>query len=747
MKHKSRFILLIAVFVLLDFQTLFNSNWSNLSERQLIYSRMERLYYHKDYQAFHDSVQVFLQQSDVKLTPELTFKFAYAAFRNGDFKQAARLFGELSEQNYLSPYSRFFHIKSFWHFDTLQARTLSVRFLKSFSTSPLADSLLIPLAKFYFKHQQYDSARIFFTKAARLKLGPNQTVPFKISAARCLYEAGKESAALQAFGKIFKRYPAFPATEALADWLEKEHADWYRKNFLTIYPVLRANHRLEEARVKLEQFIRNTAEQANIDKARFLLLKNYFYQGRYRTALLGFDQLYRRVSDPKIKAQCLLFKARIRLAIGQVRKGIATYLQFAERFPHHAMAPEGIWKSALLFEAQGKLTRALELYRKLYQNWPRTTFGHEAYFRQGYTLFRLEHYKAAEIIFNRIRFSRWNDTQKNRAQYWAAMCREMIGDSLTARRLRRDLAREMWDDYYTLKSYLLEKAYLDSTLDLVRGLKSIRNPLHYYGKGFQKHLAEFERVFLLNDLLGVAYARLELASIKIDPDNLQEWIALAETYKRLQLFGKAYHLYDRINRRFYKNLSYSQKFFILKERFPFYYDGIITHYCRRYGLERELVFGLIKQESAFDTQAHSYANAYGLMQLIPATAKDMARLARMKNFTLQKLFDPEINVHLGTLYLKQLQKRYDGDKLRMLAAYNAGPHRVKRWEKIPYSQKDDFWVESIAFNQTRDYVRHVLKNYWAYKLLYNNFQVDERTLLTAAKNIVPRVWILARLDR
>ncbi len=747
MARKTKFWLVILAIVLLDFNTLFNSSWSNASERQLILSKMEMFYYQKKFGAFHDSLQVFLRRVNTDLSPDLQFKFAYAAFRKGAYHQAAGLFEDLVHKKYLTLYSRFFRIKSFWQFDTLKAQKQSRKFLQAFPHHPLADSLILFLTESYFKQKNYAQARIYLQKALRLKIPVKQKVLFKIRAARCLYAQGKTKNALTEFKKIIKKYPSYTPTEQLTDWLEKERPIWYRQNFLTIYPVLRANRRLDEARIKLEAYIRNHSSQTLIKKARFLLLVNYYLQGRYRSALYGFNQLYQTLHDKKLKAECLLYKARVQLAIGHKQRGIRTYLKFAETFPNHSMAPEVVWKSALLYEEQGKLAKALQLYRELYRRWPHNNLGKEALFRQGYTLFRLGEYQKAEQIFNQIRFGRWQDTQKNRAQYWASLCRDMMGDTLTAKRLRRDLGKEMWDDYYTLKSYLLEKAYLDSTMELVRELKTVHNPLHYYGKGFQKHLSEFERVFLLNDLLGSQYARLELTAIKIDRDKLQEWIALAEAYKRLQLFGRAYRIYDKINKRFYRHVSYGEKFFILKERFPFYYYGIISRYCRRYGLEKELVLGLIKQESAFDQNAHSYANAYGLMQLIPATAKDMARLAQIPHFRVRMLFDAEVNIHLGTLYLKQLSRRYQGDKLRMLAAYNAGPHRVKRWNKIPFSDQDDFLVENIAYNQTRNYVRHVLKNYWGYKLLYNNFQVDQHKLLSSSRNLLCQTLAFARNDR
>jgi soluble lytic murein transglycosylase len=117
------------------------------------------------------------------------------------------------------------------------------------------------------------------------------------------------------------------------------------------------------------------------------------------------------------------------------------------------------------------------------------------------------------------------------------------------------------------------------------------------------------------------------------------------------------------------------------------------------------------------------------MQLIPATAGDMARLTGIKLHSNEQLFDPEININFGTLYLRQLEKLFKGQKEYMLAAYNAGPHRVKRWKKLPGSSESDVFIENIEFTETRNYVKKVMKNYWAYKLLGANFQTDHPQLL------------------
>ena len=316
----------------------------------------------------------------------------------------------------------------------------------------------------------------------------------------------------------------------------------------------------------------------------------------------------------------------------------------------------------------------------------------------------------------------------NRAQYWSSLCKEIQHDYSAAKQLRVELAKHLWDDYYTMKSYLMHKVDIDSIFDIASDFKNSSRSFEHYNQGIANLLSHFDEAFMVRDLLGESYGFAVLSDIKLSATNKYDWMALAEIYKKFGAYNKAFRMYNFINYKFFSDLNYIEKPFILKERFPFYFDDIVRKYARRYDLEQEFILALIKQESVYDPRAHSPANAYGLMQLMPLTADDMARLARMRIKNTETLFDPEINVHLGSLYLKQLNKQFDGYKENMLAAYNAGPHRVERWINIEGSEQVDVFIENIEFSETRNYVRQVMKNYWAYKLLGNNFNIDQNEI-------------------
>ena len=140
--------------------------------------------------------------------------------------------------------------------------------------------------------------------------------------------------------------------------------------------------------------------------------------------------------------------------------------------------------------------------------------------------------------------------------------------------------------------------------------------------------------------------------------------------------------------------------------------------------ESAFILAIIRQESEFDTSAHSSAGAKGLMQLMTYTARIVAKQAKMPYSKSKLTKDPEYNIKLGSHYIAGLILEYDGSYPFAIAAYNAGPKRVRYWKKInknPQKNEIDYvdWIELIKFKETRNYVQRVLENYNVYRYILN----------------------------
>ena len=154
--------------------------------------------------------------------------------------------------------------------------------------------------------------------------------------------------------------------------------------------------------------------------------------------------------------------------------------------------------------------------------------------------------------------------------------------------------------------------------------------------------------------------------------------------------------------------------------FPLPYKDELFQSAHERDLDPYYVAGLIRQESEFNPSAKSHANAYGLMQLMPPTGKQLARQIGIKAMSTPMLFQPTLNIKLGTEYLRGQLNHWNGDWYQTLAAYNAGPGRVKEWNTWGTYREPAEFVESIPFNETREYVQAVVRNADLYKEIYTN---------------------------
>ena len=168
-----------------------------------------------------------------------------------------------------------------------------------------------------------------------------------------------------------------------------------------------------------------------------------------------------------------------------------------------------------------------------------------------------------------------------------------------------------------------------------------------------------------------------------------------------------------------KNASYEKRFYN-KINYPVIQTPEIVN--KKTMPKSELVLAVIRQESEFDLKANSSAGARGMMQLMTYTAKLVAKQARLPYSKSRLTTDPNYNIKLGSYYLATLLEEYEGSYPFALAAYNAGPKRVKYWKKIngnPQKKKISYvdWIELIKFKETRNYVQRVLENVNVYRYI------------------------------
>lgn len=228
------------------------------------------------------------------------------------------------------------------------------------------------------------------------------------------------------------------------------------------------------------------------------------------------------------------------------------------------------------------------------------------------------------------------------------------------------------------------------------------------------------------------WARWELYEIEKKSRSPQIKKRLIGLYEKLA----AYHRSSRISELRFgmerERLGYKGAEMLWKSMFPKAYDKEVLKEAKSQGIEPEWIWSIMRAESHYKPDVISPVGAKGLMQIMPFTAQNLARLRGDKKFDVQDLFVPETNIALGSQYLARLGKTFSNSFPVVAASYNAGPHRVKGWlMNFGHLEVDEF-IEHIPFLETRNYVKKVLKNQHFYHALYD-------------QKLAPPAWIIQPL--
>ena len=290
-----------------------------------------------------------------------------------------------------------------------------------------------------------------------------------------------------------------------------------------------------------------------------------------------------------------------------------------------------------------------------------------------------------------------------RGAYWLARTYKKLSDKETSNKWFKEASKYPTTYYGQLAFMELSP---DSTFELTKDLQVKKEYREYF---FKKEIVKI--IYLLDELDEDKYTKHILRHLANDNVASGSEILAAELATNIERFDFAIQISKiaSYEKRFHNKYNYP----IIST--PNYING-------RKIPESAFILSIIRQESEFDLSANSHAGAKGLMQLMPYTAKLVAKQAKLPYSRSRLTTDPEYNINLGSHYIAGLILEYDGAYPFAIAAYNAGPKRVRYWKKInknPQKKQIDYidWIELIKFKETRNYVQRVLENYNVYRYI------------------------------
>ncbi len=402
--------------------------------------------------------------------------------------------------------------------------------------------------------------------------------------------------------------------------------------------------------------------------------------------------------------------------------------ELGQKYPASKWFEESLFSLANYNLVSREMKGALDTYEKLVSNFPNGSHSADAHWRTGWLHYRQNEYGRAldKFLEHPIRFR--ESPHIPSAIYWAGRCKEKLGQIEEAIPIYYQLQRSSPNSYYGQlakkrlplgKTAMLQHASspLDRVLDTFN--QKSRDPEGLDWAQLQRTTPEsWPRVKALTTILLFDLAARELQRKEIYGESPSLDFRVAKLYYQ----GKDFHSAIVGLRRLipnYQDISFEALPRSVWEMFyPADFIFTIMRESERQNLDPYWVLSLIRQESAFNPGAISSANAYGLMQLLPATARGVAREMRLRKPATSRLQDPNLNIRLGTRYFADLIKKFGGQMEMALASYNAGPERVQEWVNEGGYEDNAEFVETIPFSETRNYVKVISRGYWFYQTLY-----------------------------
>ena len=466
----------------------------------------------------------------------------------------------------------------------------------------------------------------------------------------------------------------------------------------------RAVDLLEEA---LEQ-----APESERAAARLVLAEAWFARSRYTDV--------RRVLSPwldgaegqlpgdseRLRSEALFLAGRAWYRQGSQDEAMALWRQVADV----SGAPDGAYAAFLIGDIRhdrGDLSGAASAYETTVERHPRSGYAGTAMFRLGMLALLEDRPDDAIQQFDTYRRRSPGGNWYHAAVYWSARSREAAGDSAAAKALFREAIGYNPLGYYGVLA--AASLGLDSWDEVPRRATAPLAPPR------AADFALLDRMDALRDLGWRDRGIRELSTRDRTGETSAVRLRLALLLNERGWTWQGTALADAVRR----SGSGAWSVDLLKGVYPLIYADAMDAAADRHRLDPALVAAIIRRESQFDREVASPAGAVGLMQVLPRTGAELARRSGISGFEATQLKVAEVNLALGTLYLRELLDRNSGSLAPALISYNAGPHRYARWRDFPeFSADAELMVERIPFRETRVYVktitayRHIYRRLW-----------------------------------
>ena len=557
------------------------------------------------------------------------------------------------------------------------------------------------------------AAIAIYERLAANKAAVNEEVLSRLG--RAALAAGDRRKAAEAFIRVYYEYALTDAATSAASQLASLQDQITRTGYsadLGRAAMLFGARRYAEARTAFQDIQRELSGDDR-ELADLRLAECDFFLKRYEAARDGLRPYLERASR---KAEARFFDLSAQRELGQHDEYVAATRALVAEFPDSSWAEEALNNLGTYHILRNEDAEAARAFAEVYEKFPSGSRAERAAWKAGWWSYKNGDYAGTIRIFESAAAGFPRSDYRPSFLYWAARAHGKLGSGPQADSRLRLVFTDYGNSYYgrLAERHLAGRPGVVPIAD--RALTAAHQPAAHAPS---RRLATDERIRLLlaNGLYDDALNELRYAqrmwgtSPAIDATVAWAYYQKGELRRAISLMRRAYPQHLTAGGQEALPVELLQVIFPLT-----YWDQIRRHSAAR-GLDPFLVAALIAQESTFDPKIRSVANAWGLMQIVPATGRRLARSLGIRRFNTTMLTDPETNIRMGTLYFSRLVQQFGGTYYA-LASYNAGESRVVRWRAERPGLDEDEFIDDIPFPETQNYVKRILGTAEDYRALY-----------------------------
>ncbi len=610
-----------------------------------------------------------------------------------------------------------------------EALVLLEKVRKQYPDSPFVRSATLLMADTLFQGKEYRRALTAYHAFRSEYPSGNDSLKALYHSALCREQLGDVEGAISELREIWLAYP----TKTIAGQAESELAR-LRKITESVPPytpeeLFRRGCTLYDLRdYRAAEGVFSSLSPDDLpEKLRgALAFKTAMTQYRQKKNTAAKDSFARLASPasphPEYAVEASYWLAQIHDRIGENAEAVTRFLELATTHPESPLADNALFYAALIRKHEGAHRDALALFRKILADYPASSHAPRSLWETAWSLYLSGDFAQAANTFALLS----NDPAwREKALYWQGRALGYSGSGEAAHSVFDVIQREFPAGFYALN---IEKE---------TGIRHTRIP--HLEASFHVSLPEpsgMERTQALIALGLHEEARKELAAVKRrNGSSFKGSLAHAGLYLAMNDYRSAMGLFkmEALSR---DDGCLPYAWAIL---YPAGFNDVVSRHTAIAGIDESLTYALIRAESSFSPTVRSPVGALGLMQLMPATAKDTAKGMGLDVSAFQ-LTNPEVNVRIGTRHLRDLIIRFNGNLVSAVAAYNAGSTPVIRWRKNFPTLREDEFIENIPYAETREYVKKVLAAREVYRRLYG---LKESSTLTTPPSSVQQKFTSA----